>query len=89
MCDLNPAIQIILTVDYEIFGNGQGDVKKLVIEPVDRLMQLGDRFGVSFTIFFDVEEYCAFLKYRDELVKHTSYDPAGLMAGQVRELVKR
>ncbi|MBN1294585.1 MAG: hypothetical protein JXB48_22290 [Candidatus Latescibacteria bacterium] len=48
MYDLNTTIQIILTVDYEIFGNGQGDVEKLVIEPVTRLMRLGDRFGVPF-----------------------------------------
>jgi hypothetical protein len=46
-----------LTLDYELFGSGQGDVFKHMIEPTNRLLALCERMGVRLTIFFEVVEY--------------------------------
>lgn len=47
----------LLTLDYELFGNGTGDVFKHIIEPTDKLLAIVDKYNVKFTIFFEVIEY--------------------------------
>lgn len=79
---------LVLTVDYEIFGNGTGDVYRHVIEPASRLARLGQEYGVPFTFFFEVEEYLKHLEYKDVMKSDLGYDPANLMEEQVRILIK-
>ena len=45
-------INIILTLDYEIFGNGAGDIIRNVVEPTDRILNICDRYGAKMTIMF-------------------------------------
>jgi len=50
---------LILTVDYEIFGNGQGCLKHCVVEPASRLLRLADRFDAPVTLFAEAAELMA------------------------------
>lgn len=83
------ARKLILTVDYEIFGNGSGDVRQHVVDPTERMARICEKYGFPLTIFFEMEEYLAFKRNREELNRHLSYDPADLISDQVRELASR
>jgi len=47
----------ILSVDYEVFGDGSGCVKECVIRPAERLLALADRFGAKVTLFVEALEF--------------------------------
>jgi hypothetical protein len=79
---------LILTLDYEIFGYGQGDVHENVVGPAARMAHLCEKFGVPMTIFLEVEEYLAFQRHGRELKDALGYDPAGLIREQLRTLVR-
>ena len=48
---------LFLTLDYELYGNGSGDVFRHIIEPTDRILKITKKYGVKLTIFFEVIEY--------------------------------
>lgn len=48
---------ILLTLDYELFGNGSGDVFKHIIEPTEKILSIAEKHNVRLTIFFEVIEY--------------------------------
>jgi len=77
---------IVISVDYEIFGNGEGDVRQHVVEPTERMARLCEKYGAPLTVFFEVEEYLAFEKFRDALVARLGYDPAALIRKQIISL---
>ena len=54
---------LILTLDYEVFGDGTGDVFKHVIEPTKRMLQICDKYGIKVTIFVEAIEY---IKIKEE-----------------------
>lgn len=81
--------KVILTVDYEVFGNGTGDVKTHVVEPAAKLMRLGEQFKVPITFFVQVEELCAYEKFGSALYKDLGYRPADLIRTQIREMIQR
>lgn len=80
---------VVVSVDYEIFGNGEGDVRQHVTDPTERMAKLCEKFGAPLTVFFEVEEYLAFEKFRDALAKQLGYDPAALIRAQIIDLAKR
>jgi hypothetical protein len=80
---------VVVSVDYEIFGSGQGDVRQHVVDPTERMARLCEKYGAPLTVFFEVEEYLAFEKFRDALVKQLGYDPAALIRRQIIDLAKR
>jgi hypothetical protein len=82
-------LHLILSLDYEIFGNGAGDVMRDMIEPTGRLLSICDRHGAKLTIMFEVGEYWAFERYDDRLRRALGYSPAGVMKEQVAEAVGR
>ncbi len=49
-------IECIFTIDYEIYGNGEGSLKELVLEPAARLKTLFDQAGAKFVVFVEVAE---------------------------------
>jgi len=59
----------LITIDYEIFGNGSGDLIKTVVEPMDRIRKVCDRTRAKVVIFFEVAEYLA-------MKVHAEKDPA-------------
>ena len=83
---MNGPRHIVLTVDYEIFGNGQGDVRQHVVAPTARMAGLCEKYGVPLTVFFEVEEYLAFERNRQRLIDTLGYDPASLIRQQIISL---
>ena len=79
---------VVISVDYEIFGNGEGDVRQHIVDPTERMARLCEKYGAVLTVFFEVEEYLAFEKFRDALVKHLGYDPAALVRQQIIALAR-
>lgn len=58
--------RLLFTLDYEIYGNGDGNPWNLMIEPSERLMNLLEKYGQKLTIMADVGEILAFRRYLDE-----------------------
>ena len=50
---------LILTVDYELFGDGSGCLDACVLQPAERLMQIAGRFDAPLTFFAEVLECMA------------------------------
>ncbi|NJE42904.1 hypothetical protein [Thermococcus sp. GR6] len=78
-------INIIITIDYELFGNGRGDVRKHIIDPTDRLISIASVFNVPLTIMFEVFEYIHFEKYNKQLQNDLGYSPKDLIKSQIKE----
>lgn len=58
-------ITIIFTSDHEIYGNGDGSPKKLIIDPTYRMMELFSKYKAKLTIMADTAEIIKFKEYRD------------------------
>jgi hypothetical protein len=82
-------IHILLTLDYEIFGNGAGDVRRDVVEPTRRLLALCERHTARITIMFEVGEYWAFQMYDEQLCRDWGYSPCREMESQMIEAIER
>jgi len=83
-------VYLLFTADYEIFGNGTGDVRCCVINPTNQLLDLCDRYGAKLTLFFEVCEYWAFKAAKAQgKLEHLDYDPAMEMANQAQDAVRR
>jgi hypothetical protein len=80
---------LVISVDYEIFGNGTGDVRQHMTEPTERMARFCETHQMPLTVFFEVEEYLAFQRCRGELQKFHGYDPAALIRDQIISLAKR
>src|SRR5437773_2282495 len=58
-------LECIFTIDYEIYGNGEGSLKELVFEPAERLKTIFDKVGAKFVVFVEaaelekIEAFCA------------------------------
>lgn len=72
-------IECVFTLDYEIYGNGEGSLRDLVLDPTRRLAKLFQEFGAPFVVFAEAVEFA-----RMEEVQ-SDPDTAGLRA-QLREL---
>jgi hypothetical protein len=80
---------ICLTVDHEIFGNGTGDVRQHMTEPTERMAAACEKHRMPLTVFFEVEEYLAFVREREQLVAALGYDPAEEVRAQAVDLARR
>lgn len=80
-------IKLILSLDYEIFGNGAGDVMRDIIEPTNRLLDICDSHGAKLTIMFEVAEYWSFEQMEDKL--NLGYSPAKAMEMQAQNAISR
>lgn len=49
-------IECIFTVDYEIYGNGEGSLRKLVYEPTEQLKDIFRRWDTRFVVFVEIAE---------------------------------
>jgi peptidoglycan/xylan/chitin deacetylase (PgdA/CDA1 family) len=72
-------IECIFTLDYEIYGNGQGSLRDLVLDPTQRLAEVFREFDAPFVVFAEAVEFSK--------MEETQSDPdiAGVPA-QLREL---
>ena len=73
------APHLILTVDYELFGNGSGCLDACVLQPAERMMQIAERFAAPLTYFAEVLEFIALA---DQAHDHRARD-------QLREALAR
>jgi len=80
---------VVLSLDYEIFGNGTGDVRQHIIDPTERMARIADQYELPITVFVDMEEVLAFERHATELQQHCGYDPYSLVRRQVQELAGR
>jgi hypothetical protein len=49
-------IECIFTLDYEIYGNGEGSLKELVYEPAEKLKTIFRKWNAPFVLFVEVAE---------------------------------
>lgn len=78
--------QILFTLDYELYGNGTGDVFQHIIKPTEELLAIARRHDIKYTIFFEVVEYW-YLKHEWEQGNKMGYteSPVLAMEEQLRE----
>lgn len=71
-------IECIFTIDYELYGNGEGSLRELVYEPADRLMSIFRKWNARFVTFVEVAEL--------EMIEVKGADPdIDLVKGQIRD----
>jgi hypothetical protein len=71
-------VECIFTLDYEIYGNGTGNLRELVYEPAERLKEVFGRWNARFVNFVEAAEL--------EKIEACGTDPAiDLVRRQVRE----
>lgn len=56
-------MNLVLTFDYELFGDGSGDVFEHMVKPTQRILQICGDHDIKTTIFVEVIEY---LKLKEE-----------------------
>ena len=72
-------IECVFTLDYEIYGNGKGSLRDLVLDPTRRLAELFQEFGAPFVVFAEAVEFAKMEEAQSDP------DTAGVRA-QLREL---
>ncbi|NLZ06748.1 MAG: hypothetical protein GXY19_16405 [Phycisphaerae bacterium] len=82
-------IHLVLSLDYEIFGNGSGDVRRDMIEPTRRLLALCDAHGAKLSIFLEVGEYWAMKRAEQAGTLRLGYSPSQEIEEQLREAIRR
>ncbi|MEY8197658.1 MAG: hypothetical protein RPS47_00270 [Colwellia sp.] len=74
---------LILTVDYELFGNGSGDIVNCVIKPTEIMLNIADKYNAKLTLFVDIAEFLAMKKSKEH------QDDVGLVYTQIQNAVRR
>ena len=70
-------VEAIFTIDYEIYGNGEGSLRDLVYEPARELLDLLGKHGAQMVFFVEAAEL--------EMLERAGADSAiGLVKNQVR-----
>jgi hypothetical protein len=78
-------MNFVFTLDYELFGDGSGNVFDHMIEPTNKILEICDRYGIKITLFFEVVEY---LKLKQEWKKNKmgySQDPIAAIEKQLQK----
>src|SRR6266581_2222444 len=72
-------IECIFTIDYEIYGNGEGSLDELVYSPTKQLIALFRKWRVPVVVFVEVAEL--------EMIEAMGTDPAiDSVRRQIREI---
>lgn len=80
-------LHTVLTLDYEIHGNGDGSPRKLMLDPTARLMDLLEEYGGRLTIMADAAALIRFRAYDSE---HPNDDlQSTALEQQLRTAVRR
>lgn len=59
-------IRCVFTLDYEIYGNGKGNLRELVLEPTQRLSELFEQFHAPFVVFAEALEFARMQEVRSD-----------------------
>jgi len=60
-------IEFVFTLDYEIYGDGSGSLRKHILEPAELILNLFKKYDVPIVIFVEAVEF--------DLMSKFSYDP--------------
>ena len=82
-----PTLSIIITNDYEIMGNGRGDVDKILIKPTEEILKLCNKYHVPHTLFVDVMEYNKFIEAEENGWLSPTYNAGSKIRTQLRRAV--
>ena len=82
-------IHLVLSLDYEIFGNGSGDVRRDMIAPTNRLLGLSEKYGAKLSIMFEVGEYWAMKEAEAAGSLRLGYSPSGEIEQQLQDAAGR
>lgn len=79
-------MNLVLTFDYELFGDGSGDVFKQMIEPTNQILEICAEHSIKTTIFFEAIEYLR-LKEEWEFGNKMGYqkNPTEAIENQLKE----
>lgn len=80
-------IALLLTNDYEVFGNGRGEVESLLVKPTQDLAATLGRWGCPQTLFVDVVEYWRFRQAEDGGRFGLGYRSATLIEEQLQHAI--
>ncbi len=61
----SPVIYLALTDDWELRGDGSGDIRELQFEPMRRLLQIYERHGILTTFMVEVMQQLTFRREQD------------------------
>jgi len=80
-------LSLQLTLDYELFGDGTGDVYREQILPTNHLMDICELYGAKLTVYFEYGQYITFEKYSHINLEFKKANQAIL--NQLKQLVIR
>src|SRR5581483_11081349 len=78
---------IVLPDDWELRGNGTGDVETLQVRPATRVMDIYDEFGVKSTFHAEVMQQLAFCAWADRFPRFGR--ERDLWVGAVQSMLRR
>lgn len=82
-------MNLVLTFDYELYGDGSGDVFEEMIHPTNKIFAICDEYNIKTTLFFEVIEY---IKLREEWLKGNSMgyseNPVEAIENQLKSALK-
>ncbi|HEY6247408.1 MAG TPA: hypothetical protein VIX17_25885 [Pyrinomonadaceae bacterium] len=78
----NPTIHLALVDDWELSGNGSGDVRSLQFEPMRRLVSIYNSLGIRGSFNAEVMQQITFRKFQDR------YSELEVLANDWDEIVK-
>lgn len=71
-------IECVPTIDYEIYGNGEGSLRELVYDPAEKLATIFRKWKTRFVVFVEVAEL--------EIIEAKNTDSAvGLVKDQIKD----
>jgi len=78
-------MNIFITLDYELFfGSKTGTVEHSLINPTNRLLKIGNKYGVKFSFFIDIGYIIKLEKFKSKYYQlQNDYD---LLAEQIKKL---
>ena len=82
-------IELVFTSDYELFGNGQGEVSTCMIQPTSLLMTILEDYQKRMAFFLDVCEIWAFEETKLSGHFPDEFDPAQEIKTQIVEMIQR
>jgi hypothetical protein len=59
-------IECIFTIDYEIYGNGEGSMRELIYEPTRELMAIFKEWDATFVVFAEALEFKKIQEHRTD-----------------------
>jgi|WetSurMetagenome_2_1015567.scaffolds.fasta_scaffold41210_2 hypothetical protein len=78
--------RVVFTLDYEIYGNGEGSPLSLMVAPTNKILDLFDQYGAKLTIMADFAEILKFKEYLNNYDRDDYYYNA--IAEQLKHAIK-